>query len=329
MCDLGRVLKQSSKIHVLHGGDSDPEGCMACATYLQHIWSLTIVRIDTRAQLLSFINNPDGHRGLNMLICLGVAIIAEWPEGYNLLRKLKHSTVLVTVPVHTIVHKPYSDKTRMCIVALPSCRQAGASGIVTAAAVYHQDPIVLGKLLDTAVHGQGVCWQLACKPEVTTFLSHTPDETLQDPIERAFWWARTAGAAHEVPAGSFVIIAPSHFPMDIDNPTRKSESTFVFFTLSDLSSLQTIHQGSTYACHFMTTDSGCMTPFWLGLSDCVSHTSGQQRQIVCTARFTKPVRPLVPVAPTKPLVWKTRSGGFSTDPVPKKPVSKLIPLQFV
>jgi hypothetical protein len=303
---------------------------MACATYLQHKWSLAIVRIDTRAQLSSFINTPNGHRGLRMLICLSAATIAEWPEGYNLLRKLKHSTVLVTIPVHTILNKPYSDKTRMCIVALPSCRQAGPAGLVTAAAVYHQNPMLLGEMLDTAVHGQGVCWQLACRPEVATFSLQTLDERLQDPLERAFWWARIAVDTHEVPSGSFIVHAPSALPLDIMHPVRKTASAFVFYTTSDLVTVQTIHCGTSYACHFMDTDSGCMTPFWLGLSECTLHTSGQQRQVVCTARFTKPVTPAFCTATFGSLVWKTSSGGLSTDRIPpSKADLKPIPLQFV
>lgn len=116
-------MTSSDRIHVLHGGSEDPFGIQNAVQHLQRTWCMPAVIVKTAGQLRELANTLDRlPKDVRPIVCVPLAVIAAAPAAYDVLTAMDRSTCVVTVPVSTLYGRPYSKRSGIVAVVLPSVR---------------------------------------------------------------------------------------------------------------------------------------------------------------------------------------------------------------
>jgi len=272
------------------------------------VWRCALVAAPTRSHLTHFI--AEYRSPAPVLVWLAVDLVAAWPAGYNALCAMAHATVLVAIPLLTLAEgsPSYSRKSKVLVIALPSCRLAGGGAFDTACRVYQQAERGLHATLASLDHMQALCWRVGATTSVVTFPGAAVNTAAQQALEQAFWWVpplwRSPGA---VPADPFGVLSAACAMVDA---RRLSATQFTCVMMDEPA------DPARVVAHFLL-DTGEVVPFWGAVDPRCD--AGGRRVVTCT--FTeKRVQDPRPLATR---VWKTAAGGLTT-PAPPPP-----PLEFV
>jgi hypothetical protein len=277
------LVSAGTRIHVLHGGTSDEVGIYHCAAHLQGVWGVGLIRVQTREQMLDVLRSiaSTSTAKTRLLVCLPAEAIAAYPAGYDLLVAMPHITVVVTIPVTTVRGKPYSSRSDIVVLMLPSCR-ADVDSIYTTADIYRfpESKSFLEQALWSLPHEVGISWRVGDK-----LVSHADfagagvaATAAQENLDRAFWWAANTrprpGVAQLPPVISSLVTTKRSpfYPTPDVSPVRIDPTTIRLRTNMDrdlLTQVRSDSDRSTQSCdfHAITAD-GAVFPFKMVLAHC-------------------------------------------------------------
>lgn len=317
-----RLVSAGTRIHVLHGGTADEVGIYHCAAHLQGVWGAGLIRVQTREQMLDVLRSiaatPTAKSRL--LVCLPAEAIASYPAGYDLLVAMPHITVVVTIPVTSVCGRPYSVRSDIVVLMLPSCR-VDMDTIHTAAHNYRfpESKVFLEQAMWSLPHEVGISWrvgdELVSHANFAVAAAALPNA--QEDVDRAFWWAantrpRPGGTQLPATISSLVTTKRSPFyPTHDTSPDRIDHATIRLRTNLDrdlLTAVRSENGRCTQSCDFHAlTPDGAVFPFKMVLAHCREEAIIEDDEAVlyligpCTFLQSTVVAP----APENTSKWKT------------------------
>lgn len=222
--DWTALVQKDSRIHILHGGSKDEVGVYECSRHLCKTWSAGLVIIDEHAHFVEIAKSHAGrvNRTTHLVIVVSAEVVASSPRSYDELRTIENATVIVTIPISTLCGSPYSSKSRIVAVVLPSCR-VDMDNVHAVEKVY-RFPVahVLEDTLWVMPHSLGLAWSVgqSTEPSFVSFkdaVDANPAKTREAQFEtdRAWYWNRRTSALpvlNVLPRGAIGIVPIKNAP---------------------------------------------------------------------------------------------------------------------
>ncbi len=294
--DLMSMVHTSSKVHILHGGNSDTLTVFNVISHLQNTWSCGLVWIQTREHFLHFLSSIERIKSVNrVVVAVNVECISECPNGYDALCKNSSLTVIIVIPVHGISGSPYSKRSDIVAIMLPSCRVNLEEAVSAGEGVYIS-PTPVSEQLQCIPNDRALAWVVGKSSEISmvSFDSPAIGTANQDTIDLAFWWS---SSTMSIPHG---VILPRYITKLVPRVTTRllpqlrlpvltiGSDTIQFtptWTASDLYKERSSHGDELHMYHTLDVD-GNVLPISIQLKDCIEEIiEGDIRYLTCTVRI--------------------------------------------
>lgn len=202
--DWTALVQPSSRIHILHGGKDDKFGVYQAVRHLQRTWGMGLVVCKTGEQLQELattIPTRVSSSDVKLIVCVPIECVYERPDAYDEVCAYPNVTCILTAPISALDGKPYSRRSHIVALLLPSSR-------VDMDVMYNVDTIYsfpnttdagdLQSMMWVLPHGYGLAWSVGTSrmPAYVNFTNAVPassSRSLQDTqnlVDRAWWWTR-------------------------------------------------------------------------------------------------------------------------------------------
>ena len=182
--DCTSMVTPCARLHVLHGGNRDDAGIQAFVSHLQQSWCAAVVHCSTGAHLRSIAETIDRvPSAVRLIVCVPLGAVAAAPDAYDALTMAGRghdTTCVVTIPLSKLTGAPYSKRSDITVVVLPSAR-LDMDNVHTAAAVYRFPSVPLTQL------DAGRCVDECSVQEVAVTTTRKDEDEDKDNLDGILW----------------------------------------------------------------------------------------------------------------------------------------------
>jgi hypothetical protein len=294
-------LRRHAVIHVIHGGDDDMNGCLSAIQSLQEldvgVGACGIVMCNDVLRLQEFVKSVHASHGhafaKNVVVCVPARVISEAPAAYDALIESGCHLVILLIAIHHVPvgrHlsklKPYSERSNIVALMLPSCRVSPMHYHAIWSMYRAEWPPSQQPHFHHTPNSQAWIWRVStCKQEhvprklpIRPYLPSTTMRHRQLDLEKRWYWNQVGKSYTQcVPPNtvSIVFAAGSASPLFTANPVIAVDEKRIRYALHASRDefaghmLRSSQSGSRSAWWDATlvTASNATVPVWLTLQD--------------------------------------------------------------